>query len=529
MRNALSLSTLAVGLALTAGRADVPTDTLKGFTTGNLTLDSSKTWIISGNFTMQAPGELTIKPGTLIKGQKSTKGTLAIMRGAKIIAEGTKEHPITFTSDEPDGAKTRGSWGGIVILGKAKTNLTGSPAFEAISDWSYGGTDDDDSSGSMKYVRIEVPGYPVAPDKELNGLTLCTVGRKTKLSYIQVHNGDDDGFEFFSGTVSPDHLVVTNQVDDGFDSDNGFSGTVGWSINLQGSDDVRKRVYIVKDHNGADSTVTLPDEVVGDKCFESSSTKVASGVAAPQTNPTWTHITAIDNGKSGGAINLNQHAVGSFDHVLLVGDSSAYAVKLEQSGTNAGLLNATPTLKFAKSYTAGTWKAPFLTDDTANAAIIKAALGALLKNVSSPLYKDLSLANDTLKNDSVGAIIGGDLWYKDWTLPSTVVYGKGMESTGMGRSARAVKAPSELLSVGFKAGNLDIRSLASLRISVEVVDLKGKSAFRKDGIVLSVGENHLGRLWSGLPAGSRYLVVRSGNYSLHQKLNESAFAAKAGK
>jgi hypothetical protein len=522
MRNALTLSTLTLGLALSAatsaGFAGAPTDTLKGHYATSMTLDTNKTWILSGYVSIDSPAVLTIKPGTVVQGQKSTKGTLAIGRGAKLIAEGTKAMPITFTSDEAAGSKTRGSWGGIVILGKAKTNLTGTPAFEAVSDWAYGGTDNEDSSGSLKYVRVEVPGFPVAPDKELNGLTMCTVGSKTKISYVQVHNGDDDGFEWFSGTVNADHLIVTNQVDDGFDSDNGFAGNVSWSINMQGGEEVRKRVYIVKDSKGADSTVTLPDEVVGDKCFESSSTKVAGGAATPRTNPTWSHITGIDNGKSGGSINLNQYAVGQFDHVLLVGDSSAYAIKLESSGTNAGLIDATPLLNFKKCYTAGTWKSRFQTDDTANAVVIKATLEALLKNVSGPLNKDLSLANDTLKNDSVGAIIGGDLWYKDWSLPGTMVYAKGLESTGI-KFARSAQAASELLTVRYLAGNLAIHSIASLQVSVEVVNLQGKSLFHKSGIVLAVGQNQLGTLWTKLPSGSHYLVVRSGTYSLRQKLN----------
>ncbi len=519
MRNILTLSTLALGLAFSASLAAAPPDTLKGHITADKTLDTNKTWILSGYVAVDSPAVLTIMPGTQVQGQKSTKGTLAIMRGAKLIAEGTKEMPITFTSDEAVGSKTRGSWGGIVLLGKAKTNLTGTPAFEALADWTYGGTDDNDSSGSMKYVRIEVPGFPVAPDKELNGLTFCTIGRKTKISYVQVHNGDDDGFEWFSGTVSPDHLIVTNQVDDGFDSDNGFSGNVSWSINMQGADADRARVYIVKDHLGADSTVTLPNELVGDKCFESSSTKVAGGAATPVTNPTWSHITAIDNGKSGGAINMNQYALGTFDHVLLVGDSSAYTVKLDQAGSNAGLIAGTPTVKFIKTYSAGTWKVPFITDDAANATTIQSTLAALIKNVSSPLYKDLSLANDTLKADTVGAIMGNDLWYKDWTLPGTMVYAKGLDVSGISPSSRGAKVASELLSAQINAGNLLINSIASLQISVDVVDLAGKSLVTKKGIILSVGENNLGKLWNNLPTGSHYLVIRSGTYSLHQKLN----------
>jgi hypothetical protein len=531
MRSTLILSTLAIGLAATASHAAAPTDTLKGRITVNKTLDTNKTWIISGYVLVDSGATLTVNPGTQVQGQVSTKGTLAIARGSKLVAEGTKEMPITFTSDEPAGAKTRGSWGGIVILGKAKTNLTSAPTFEAFSDWAYGGTDDADSSGSLKYIRIENPGFPVAPDKELNGLTLCTVGNKTKVSYIQVHNGDDDGVEFFGGTVNADHLLVTNQVDDGFDSDNGFTGTVSWSANIQGAGANRIREYLIKDANGiiiknaagGDSIKVSPPEVVGDKCFESSSTKVAAGAATPQTNPTWSHITAIDNGKSGGVLNLNEYAAGTFDHVLFAGDSSDYAVKLD-GGANGNLLLSTPSLKFVKSYLGGTFKADrnFVTDDATNATTIKDILKASLKQIKVPLYKDLGLANDSLIADSVGAFIGSDastFWYQGWTLPGSVSYAKGMDrTTGIYDARSDVKANSELLTLGFQAGSLILRSTAMVNISVEVVDIKGNSLYLKKGIRLSVGENHLGKLWGNLPTGSHYLVVRSGDYSLHQKL-----------
>lgn len=521
------ISAIALAAALSAvPAAGMPADTLKGAITADKTLDNDKPWVISGYVTVDSPAVLTIEPGTTIMGQKSTKGTLAIKPGAKIIAEGTKADPITFTSDEPDTSKTRGSWGGLVLLGRAKTNL-GTPKFEARDDWAYGGTNDDDSSGVLKYVRFQVPGFPVAPDKELNGVTLAAIGRKTVVSHVQVHTGDDDGFEWFGGAVNASNLVVTNQVDDGFDSDNGFSGTVKWIMDIQAADGNRVREYTVKKSDGSDSIVKFPDEVVGDKCFESSSTKLASGDATPQTSPTWQNVTCIDNGKSGGAINLNEHAQGTFKNVLLVGDSSSYAVNLQSTKTNAGLLANPATVAFDKSYLAGTWKNKFSTNDTANSPLILAALGNSLKGIGgAALYKDLGLVNDTLKNDSVGAVLGdtpADFWYQGWTFPGSVTYAKGEDRPGSAiRDARRAQGPSELFSVNMAAGSLSLRSAFNALVSVEIMDMNGRTVWSANGMRLAKGENRIGRPWGRLNAGSYFLSVRSGDYAVHHRFSETA-------
>lgn len=523
IKNLIPILALGAAFAAASAHGDVPTDTLKGSITSSMTLDTNKIWILSGYVSVDSPAVLTIKPGTTIKGQKSTKGTLAIKPGAKILAEGTKAMPITFTSDEPDSGKTRGSWGGIVLLGRAKTNKA-TNEFEGRTEWTFGGANDDDSSGVLKYVRLQNPGFPVAPDKELNGLTMGGIGRKTVINHVQVHSGDDDGFEWFGGAVSPTNLVVTNQVDDGFDSDNGFTGTVKWIVNVQGAESDRVREYIVKKSDGTDSLVKLPNEVVGDKCFESSSTKLAD--ASPQTSPTWSNVTCIDNGKSGGAINLNEQAVGTFERVLLIGDSSAFAVKLQSAKTNAGLLANPATLSFKKSYLGGTWKSKFSTDDSSNADLIKAALGASLKPVGMPLYKDLGLANDTLKRDSVGAVLGdtpADFWYMGWTLPGTVSYAKGETRGSIAiREADRVAVPSDLFTVVMLGGNLSLKSVFNARVSLVVMDLNGRMVYSNESLRLSKGDNRLGRPWGRLNAGAYFLSIKSGNYSVNHRFEEAA-------
>ena len=182
---------------------------------------------------------LTIQPGTVIFGEKATKGTLIIQRGAKIIAEGTATSPIVFTSESAVGTKEPGDWGGLVICGRASNNQPGG-VFElegGYKAFSGGGTSPDnaDNSGSLKYVRIEYAGVPVNPNQEVNSLTLGAVGSETKIEYVMCTYGLDDSFEWFGGTVNAKYLIAYKGLDDDFDVDFGFSGFVQFGLGVRGA------------------------------------------------------------------------------------------------------------------------------------------------------------------------------------------------------------------------------------------------------------------------------------------------------
>ena len=182
---------------------------------------------------------LTIQPGTVIYGEKATKGTLIIQRGAKIIAEGTATSPIVFTSESAVGTKEPGDWGGLVICGRASNNQPGG-VFElegGYKAFSGGGTSPDnaDNSGSLKYVRIEYAGVPVNPNQEVNSLTLGAVGSETKIEYVMCTYGLDDSFEWFGGTVNAKYLIAYKGLDDDFDVDFGFSGFVQFGLGVRGA------------------------------------------------------------------------------------------------------------------------------------------------------------------------------------------------------------------------------------------------------------------------------------------------------
>ncbi len=176
--------------------------------------------------------KLTIEPGTIIKGDKETKAALIVERGGQLIAQGSATKPIVFTSSQPAGQRKPGDWGGIIICGRAKNNKT-EMTIEGGPRSKHGGNDDKDNSGVLSYVRCEFAGYPFAPDQEINGITLGSVGSGTKIDHVQVSYSNDDSYEWFGGAVNCSHLVAYHGWDDDFDTDNGFSGKVQFCLSVR--------------------------------------------------------------------------------------------------------------------------------------------------------------------------------------------------------------------------------------------------------------------------------------------------------
>lgn len=216
---------------------------LSGDITTSRTLLKGKTYSLENLVYVKGGATLTIEPGVTIRVFKG-KNALVITRGSKIMAEGTATEPIVLTSNEASPAP--GDWGGIIMLGNATANSSfngnaGVGEIEgginnAAGDGLYGGTNDNDNSGVIKYVRIEYGGYPFQPDKELNSLTMGGVGNGTVIDYVQCSYGGDDAFEWFGGTVNAKHLIAYKGVDDEFDTDNGFRGTVQFAIAIRDKD-----------------------------------------------------------------------------------------------------------------------------------------------------------------------------------------------------------------------------------------------------------------------------------------------------
>ncbi|MHB1179307.1 MAG: hypothetical protein ACYCZO_13360 [Daejeonella sp.] len=215
---------------------------------------------------------LEIEAGTVIIGDRESKGTLIIQRGNKIMAQGTASSPIVFTSEKNPGFREAGDWGGVVICGKAINNQSGGEAeLEGQYGAWHGGTTDNDNSGVLKYVRIEYAGTPINPNQEVNSLTMGSVGSGTVIENIQCSYGLDDAFEWFGGTVNCKYLIAYRGLDDDFDVDFGFRGTVQFAIGI-------------RDANAADQSGSNGFEVDNDGSGTS---------AAPFTSAQFSNITVI--------------------------------------------------------------------------------------------------------------------------------------------------------------------------------------------------------------------------------------------
>ena len=189
-------------------------------------------YILKGYVYVTEGATLTFEAGCVIKSDITEKGALIIERGAKLIADGRADKPIIFTSGKPVGSRTPGDWGGIILLGKAPTNrpLDPAPTIEGGVGRKYGGTDPNDDSGILRFVRIEFAGIAAEPGSEINGLTCGGVGSSTIIENVQVSFGNDDAYEFFGGSVNAKNLIAFATADDDFDFDFGYTGKIQFAI-----------------------------------------------------------------------------------------------------------------------------------------------------------------------------------------------------------------------------------------------------------------------------------------------------------
>jgi len=268
---------------------------------GNIDINGRTTWtnnniyILSGFVKVTSNDTLVIQPGTIIKGDLTTKGTLVIERGGYIHAVGTPEMPIVMTSQKAPGQRSYGDWGGLILCGRASLNQpanagAGTAQGEAVVEGGvgsiYGGgltPNDDDNSGIVRYVRIEFGGIPFQPNSEINGLTFCAVGRGTQVDHVQVSYVGDDAFEWFGGTVNVHHIVAYRNWDDDFDTDFGFRGNVQFALS-------------VRDPQIADQS--------GSNGFESDNDATGS-VYVPNTQPHFSNVTIVGPYAFSSTINSN--------------------------------------------------------------------------------------------------------------------------------------------------------------------------------------------------------------------------------
>jgi hypothetical protein len=230
-------------------------------------IDADTTWtcdtvyILTDLAFVVGDSTLTIEAGTIVKGDAAS--ALIVTSGSRLVTEGTASAPVVFTSSADEGTRQPGDWGGIAMLGAAPINVTGGEnrieGLDPTDDRGlYGGDDDAHDCGSLEYTRIEFAGFELSIDNELNGLTLGGCGSGTTVSYVQVHKGFDDGIEIFGGGPTLDHIVLTGNQDDQFDSDFGNVGTVQFLVLQQDPDGVNSSdpQGFEWDNNGDDNDAT---------------------------------------------------------------------------------------------------------------------------------------------------------------------------------------------------------------------------------------------------------------------------------
>lgn len=282
-------------------------------TTVSTDITTNTTWsgivLLQNKIYVKNNATLTIQPGTIIRGDYATQGTLIITRGAKINAIGTATQPIVFTSNQTVGNRAEGDWGGLVILGLARNNQPAGVAnIEGLvpsTDTQFGGSFDTDNSGTLRYVRVEFAGIALEPNKEINGITFGSVGSGTEVNYVQVSFSGDDAFEWFGGTINCKHLISYRTLDDDFDTDFGFRGKVQFGL-------------IIRDKDLSDAP--------GDSNAFESDNDAAGSAAQPKTMPIFSNITIVGP-KGNGSI------------VLPVGEKFEKAFRLRRN-TSTSVLNS---------------------------------------------------------------------------------------------------------------------------------------------------------------------------------------------
>jgi hypothetical protein len=355
---------------------------LEGELTSERVLDANKKYLIKGQYIVREGGVLRIPAGTVIFGDRSTKGTLIIDRGGKIYAEGTPEKPIIFTSKFAPGERDRGDWGGVIILGRAPVN-SANVTIEGINPpIEYGGTDPEDDSGIFRYVRIEYAGVALTPNNEINGLTLGGVGRRTQIDHVQVSFSGDDGLEWFGGTVDAKYLVSYGTWDDDFDGDFGWSGRVQFAL-------------AIRDPFGADQS--------GSNGFEMDNDPSGSN-SQPYTAPVLSNVTIVGPiARKGGSRSSN------YQNTLHLRRNAA--VSLSNSivgGFPTGLRIDGGSGSTADHYSAGRailWHNVLLVDSGNASAAFRGGQGNT-DSATKAIWQDSGAGNLTLVDSNL-AVLGG--------------------------------------------------------------------------------------------------------------------------
>ena len=360
--------------------------------TENVTLETGKNYTLNGGIHVKAGATLTIQPGVTITAKHDgTVDYILVEQGAKIDAQGTASQPIVMTSEK----KEAGAWGGLHICGYAHTN-NGSGSSE-IGNAPYGGNNDADNSGTLKYIRPEYTGYAFDEEHEANGVSFYGVGNGTTVEHLQAYKGSDDGFEFFGGSVNVKYLVATSCSDDSFDWTEGWNG---------------KAQFLVAYQEGETSLGYACD------CLMECDNNGTNFAATPVAHPVIANATLIGNGGEAQGVRLRAGTEVELYNTIITGKGKALTV--ETNETENALKNGTSKLEYVAIAGELSSKQGIYT----NADFVQAT-----GNLDNQTFtwnnkyvgtldggKDLSADSFFTSTDYKGAVKSGEDWTEGWTL-----------------------------------------------------------------------------------------------------------------
>lgn len=517
--------------------------------TGNTVLSRTTTYYMKGFNYVQNGATLVIEAGTKIYGDFNSKGTLIIQRGGKIFANGNAGDPIVFTSQKPAGQRSAGDWGGIIILGRSGINTASGADSAEIEGFGpglgpiYGGQPrvDNDSSGVLRYVRIEFPGTNLTgiSGNEINGLTMGGVGSRTVIEYVQVSYSGDDSYEWFGGTVNCKHLIAYKGLDDDWDTDNGFRGKIQFGLSVRDSG-----LVDISTSNGfeSDNNVNTPTNFNG-----------------PRTKPIFSNMTVIGPyAQTGWALNslwgrgghLRRNTLMSAYNSIIM----AWKVGLRVDGSGVGNAATADTIQIRNTILAGNVR---LADSTGtgsfspqqwlqtpsysntvftdNSSVLLTApfniypdVPLPANNVSnwiplsgSPALSGSSFSNPNLagfENVSYRGAFGTDNWTANWAQFNPKNY------TVIGINQISVLVPDKFtLEQNYPnpfnpSTNLEFGISRSGFVSLKIFDMLGKEVMTLVNSNLTPGTYKYDFDGTGLSSGIYYYTLSADNFSQTKRM-----------
>ena len=372
-------------------KGEIPTGTtLTGNITANATLTSGSSYKLSGGLHVKAGNTLTIEPGvTVVAVDDDAPDYILIEQGAKIDAQGTASNPIVMTSE----LKKSGAWGGIHICGRAHTNA-GEGVLSEIGNAPYGGSDDSDNSGTLRYIRLEYTGFALDEEHEANGISFYGVGNGTTVEYVQAYKGSDDGFEFFGGSVNVKHMVVTDCTDDSFDWTEGWNGRGQFLVAYQSGEE-ECDCLMECDNNGNNFDAT------------------------PVAHPILSNLTLVGDNSANNTRGIRLRAGTQAEIYNSIITGKAKCITLETEQTEQALLSGTSKLQHIAMSSDlnsenGIYTAEMFAAATGNSTdYVNALANDYVGTISGGVTPDYPFFT---RVDYKGAVSASDDWTSGWTL-----------------------------------------------------------------------------------------------------------------